>query len=126
MAEPAAPTEAHLPLSGCPSGSLLPARDLSQRKSLAAEAGGGGHFSLLPLPSQPPWLATVFIILKEEFGPPAREGRSLQLGLAWLWKAGLCGLGPRASSPRLWLLSCWAWVWAPTYKSLRLSWEGPF
>lgn len=51
--EPAAPTEAYLPLSGCLSGSPLPARDLSQRKSLAVEAGGRGHFSLLaqPLPT---------------------------------------------------------------------------
>lgn len=50
MVESAAPLEAHLPLGGCPSDSPLPAQDLSQRKSLAAEAGGGGHFSLLVPP----------------------------------------------------------------------------
>lgn len=93
--EPAAPTEAHVPLAGCPSCSPLPARDPSQRKSLAAQAGGGGHLSLPAAPSQPPWLATLFIILKEEFGR-----------LAWRWevtatRAGLAleGWAPNSLDP---------------------------
>lgn len=56
----------------------LPARDLSQRKSLAAEAGGG--------PISASWSATLFIILKEEFGR-----------LVWLWQA--VGWAPGVSNP---------------------------
>lgn len=72
MVEPAAPTEAHLPLCGCPSDSPLPARDLSQRKSLAAQAGGGGHFSL----PAPPLSASL-------------AGHTVYYSKGGIWSAGL-------------------------------------
>lgn len=72
MAEPASTTEAYLSLGGCPSGSPLPTRDLSQRKSLAAEAGGGGHFSL----PAPPLLASL-------------AGHTVYYSKGGIWSAGL-------------------------------------
>lgn len=48
LAEPTGPTEVHIPLGGCPSGSPLPARDAGQRKSLAAQAGGGFTLAFFP------------------------------------------------------------------------------
>lgn len=57
----------------------------------------------MPLPSQPPWLATLFIILKEEFGRLAWRWEVTATRAAWLWK--VVGWGPRVSSPRPWLLS---------------------
>lgn len=99
MVEPRTPTEAYLTLGGCPSDSPFPARDLSQRKSLAADAGGRGVISAsLPLPSQPPWLATLFIILKEEFGRLAWRWEVTALGLAWLSKAGPQWVAPLTST----------------------------
>lgn len=73
MVEPRAPAETPLPLDGCPSDYPLPARDLSQRKSLAAEAGGGGHFSF-PAP----------LLL-----PASLAGHTVYYSKGGIWSAGL-------------------------------------
>lgn len=73
MVEPRAPTEAHRPLGGCPSDSPFPARELSQRKPLAAEAGGGGHFSFPAPPRLPASLA----------------GHTVYYSKGGIWSAGL-------------------------------------
>lgn len=84
QAEPTGPTEAHLPLSGCPSGSPLPARDVGQRKSLAAQ-GGGGHISVFLPPPLPDTLAghTVYYS-KGGIWPAGQEmgGHCKEAGLA--------------------------------------------
>lgn len=59
------------------------------KKIISSPGWGRVHPSLLPLLSQPPWLATLFIILKEEFGLLARRWGVTARRLAWLWQAVL-------------------------------------
>lgn len=100
MVEPAAPTEAHLPLGGCPSDSPLPARNLSQRKSLAAEAGGGGHFSL-PAPPLSASLAghTVYYSKGGIWSAGLEMGGHCNWGWPGSGSLGCVGWAPWASSP---------------------------
>lgn len=100
MAEPAAPTEAHLPLGGCPLGSPLPARDLSQRKSLAAQAGGGGHFSL-PAPLLPASLAghTVYYSKGGICSAGLEMGGHCNQGWPGSGRLGHAGWAPRSPDP---------------------------
>lgn len=100
MVEPAAPTEAHLPLGGCPSDSPLPARHLSQRKSLAAEAGGVGHFSL-PAPPLPASLAghTVYYSKGGIWSAGLEMGGHCNWGWPGFGRLGSVGWAPCMSSP---------------------------
>lgn len=100
MVEPAAPTEAHLPLGGCPSDSPLPARDLSQRKSLAAAAGGGGHLGL-PAPPRSASLAghTVYYSKGGIWSAGLEMGGHCNWGWPGSGSRGCVGWAPWASSP---------------------------
>lgn len=60
------------PLVGASLDPPLPARDLSQRKSLAVEAGGRGHFSLLARPF-----------------PTSLAGHTVYYSKGGIWSAGL-------------------------------------
>lgn len=52
------------------------------------------------------------------------DGRSLQLGLAWLWKPGLCGLGPLGQQPLTLAPLLLGLSWGRLRVSETLSWEG--